>query len=184
MIRYGHVTTPYNKRLAATYAAFTLSSIPRRTIIISQSSFIMAGVRRLLVASVVAAGLAGTLAHNTPELRRRKTLGFGPALPHSVFASGETVPQILSFGRVDPFDVAKEFAKGLTADTVSPASSFYVRDDSYTDKNTGVTHVYLRQTMFGMEVADGDINVNVKDGRVLSYGDSVSDDACRVTKLC
>lgn len=141
----------------------------------------MAGVRRLLVASVVAAGLAGTLAHNTPELRRRKTLGFGPTLPHSVFAGGETIPQIQSFGKADPFDVAKEFAKVLTADTVSPASSFYVRDDSYTDKNTGVTHVYLRQTMFGMEVADGDLNVNIKDGRVLSYGDSVSDDACRVT---
>ena len=62
----------------------------------------------------------------------------------------------------------------------APGSDFYVRDDSYTDKNTGVTHVYLRQTVYGVEVADGDMNVNVKDGRVLSYGDSVSDDACRV----
>ncbi|KAI0085233.1 extracellular elastinolytic metallo proteinase [Irpex rosettiformis] len=133
----------------------------------------MPGVRRLLVASVVAAGLAGALAHGaTPGLRRRKTLGFGPTLPHSVFASGETVPVVQAFGKSDPFDVAKAFASALTADVVSPASSFYVRDDSYTDKNTGVTHVYLRQTMFGMEIADGDINVNVKDGRILSYGDS------------
>lgn len=140
----------------------------------------MTGVRRLLVASVVAAGLAGTLAHSTPELRRRKTLGFGPTLPHAVFGSGDAIPLAQTFGKTDPFDVAKQFATVLTAESASPASSFYVRDDSYTDKNTGVTHVYLRQTMFGMEVADGDINVNVKDGRVLSYGDSVSDDACRV----
>jgi extracellular elastinolytic metalloproteinase len=147
----------------------------------------MAGLRRLLVASVAAAGLAGALAHSTnPELRRRKTLGFGPILPHSVFATGDTTP-VLGFQSLsateDPFDVAKQFADQLTAGAVTRGSSYYVRDDSYTDQNTGVSHVYLRQTLYGIEIADGDLNVNVKDGRILSYGDSVSDDVCRVTSF-
>lgn len=144
----------------------------------------MAGLRRLLVASVAAAGLAGALAHSSnPELRRRKTLGFGPILPHSVFATGDRTP-VFDFQSLvpteDPFAVAVQFADQLTAGVVTRGSSFYVRDDSYTDQNTGVSHVYLRQTLYGIEIADGDLNVNIKDGRVLSYGDSVSDDVCRV----
>lgn len=130
----------------------------------------------MLVASVVAAGLAGALAHTSAgsEMRRRKTMGFGPAHPHATFATGDSSPifDFQSLGRSDPVEVAQQFAQQLTAGANSPGSSFYVREDSYTDKNTGVTHVYLRQTVYGVEVADGDMNVNIKDGRVLSYGDS------------
>lgn len=147
----------------------------------------MAGLRRLLVASVAAAGLAGALAQssNMPSesLLRRKTMGFGPAHPHAVFVTGDTVPtyNFQSLGADScPFKVAMQFARELTDTRLAPGSDFYVREDSYTDKNTGVTHVYLRQTVHGIEVSDGDMNINVKDGRVLSYGDSVSDDASRV----
>ncbi|KAI0694057.1 Fungalysin metallopeptidase-domain-containing protein [Cytidiella melzeri] len=135
----------------------------------------MTGLRRLLVASVAAAGLAGAFAHSsTPELRRRKTMGFGPTLPHSVFTTGHRSPMLAfrSISDRDPLEVAKEVAETLTSGVVAAGSSFYIRDDSYTDKNTGVTHVYLRQTLYGIEIADGDLNVNVKDGHVLSYGDS------------
>lgn len=145
----------------------------------------MAGLRRLLVASVAAAGLAGALAHSTggSALRRRKTMGFGPEIPHATFATGDVTPRY-SFQTFDapedPVMIARVFAEQLTATLVAPGSDFYVRDDTYTDKNTGVTHVFLRQTLYGVEVADGDLNVNVKNGRVLSYGDSVSYDAIHV----
>jgi extracellular elastinolytic metalloproteinase len=38
-----------------------------------------------------------------------------------------------------------------------------------------VTHIYIRQLVNGLEVIDGDININVDEtGRVISFGDSVS----------
>ncbi|PSR71357.1 hypothetical protein PHLCEN_2v12769 [Hermanssonia centrifuga] len=100
-------------------------------------------------------------------------MGFGPELPHAVFSTGDVTP-VMSFmsSETDPKEVAAQFAAQLTSNARSAGSSFYVRDDSYTDKNSGITHVYIRQLLYGVEVADGDINVNVKDGRVLSYGDS------------
>jgi extracellular elastinolytic metalloproteinase len=49
-----------------------------------------------------------------------------------------------------------------------------LRQDPRSDTATGVTHVFFRQIINGIEVADGNINVTVKDGAVISYGDSVS----------
>lgn len=149
-------------------------------------------MRRLLVASVLAAGLAGSLAMSVPPQPvghgntklavRRKTMGFGPDHPHAVFRSD--VPQAFqpsSFLRepAHPFDIAKEFVKTLLPESSlqeDGSTSFYVRPDSYVDHATGTAHVYLRQVVYGIEVADGDVNVNIdiEDGRMLSYGSSVS----------
>jgi hypothetical protein len=35
------------------------------------------------------------------------------------------------------------------------------------DEWTGVTHVYVRQLVNGLEVADGNINLNIRDGNVI-----------------
>ncbi|KAG8710674.1 Fungalysin/Thermolysin Extracellular metalloproteinase 5, partial [Ceratobasidium sp. 395] len=43
---------------------------------------------------------------------------------------------------------------------------------SYTDQNSGVIHVYIRQRVAELDVANGDINLNIREGQVLSYGDS------------
>ena len=152
-------------------------------------------MRRLFVASVLAAGLAGSLAasrrpepiHAHGMSAMRKTMGFGPDHPHAVFQTDvpETLQPLHFVGSAPhPFDVAREFVKTIVPQTSSledgsdmeGATSFYVRPDSYVDKNTGIAHVYLRQTVYGIEVADGDVNVNVNaaDGRILSYGSSVS----------
>ncbi|KII84797.1 hypothetical protein PLICRDRAFT_45604 [Plicaturopsis crispa FD-325 SS-3] len=134
-------------------------------------------MRGLFTASLVAAGLAGRVfAHTSAShnddgpVRRRKSLGFGPIHPHAVFRANP--PQVHAEGLApradaDPFDVARRFAE-----VESQGQSYYVRPDSYTDKNTGVTHVYIRQLVNGMEVADGDMNINVKDGVVLSHSNS------------
>jgi extracellular elastinolytic metalloproteinase len=74
---------------------------------------------------------------------------------------------------MDPLDVARIFVDDVLSTQAAQDLSYKVREDSYTDKNTGVTHVYVRQLVNGLEVADGDMNINIKDGMVLSYGTSV-----------
>ncbi|KAH9051283.1 hypothetical protein EDB83DRAFT_2396906 [Lactarius deliciosus] len=42
-----------------------------------------------------------------------------------------------------------------------PDNNFTMRNDSYIDIVTGIVHVYLCQTVNGLDVADGGINVSV-----------------------
>lgn len=136
-------------------------------------------MRRILIASLLA-GLAGkTLSHTTGHEgynKRRKSLGFGPELPHAIFHSSPYQIPFHGFApggpKADPFEVANLFAKGILADQLSDSVSYRIRKDSYTDPHTRVTHVYLRQVVNGFEVADGDMNLNIKNGAVISYGSS------------
>lgn len=142
-------------------------------------------------ASFIFLAVTGALAHlpstQQPAAGRvRKSLGFGPELPHAVF---NTAPPQLMNGfmpggeQPEPLAVATSFVRELLRNDgqLNEFSSFELRDDSYTDDNTGVTHAYFRQLINGLEVADGHINVNIKDGVVLSYGDSVS--GCQLSFL-
>ncbi|KAL1942240.1 hypothetical protein VTO73DRAFT_6304 [Trametes versicolor] len=127
-------------------------------------------MRRLFVAALAAAGLAGTLAHDSHNVSRRKTLSFGPVHSHASYHTNPVYHTSLLRASEDPLDVARLFVEDLVRDI--PGSDFVVRKDSYTDEATGITHAYVRQYINGIEVADGDINVSIKDGVVLSYGDS------------
>jgi len=140
-------------------------------------------MRLFLTAPLVVATLAGHVVahrHATPvptdQNTRRKSLGFGPDHPHAVFRSNPRQFQSSAFSPVDPsldpLHIARIFIEDVLAVT-SNGASYHIRKDSYTDKNTGVTHVYVRQLVNGLEVADGDININIKDGMVVSYGNSV-----------
>ncbi|KDN37967.1 hypothetical protein RSAG8_09818, partial [Rhizoctonia solani AG-8 WAC10335] len=66
----------------------------------------------------------------------------------------------------DSYPVARKFLSGHNN------SSYYIRPDSYTDRKTGATHVYPLQFVDHLEVCNGDINLNIRDGHILSYGDS------------
>jgi extracellular elastinolytic metalloproteinase len=101
-------------------------------------------------------------------------MGFGPVHPHARFHTTPISSAEASFFNSNPYEVARSFVTGLLEEQLSGDNSFALRKDSYTDKTTGVSHVFFRQMINGIEVADGDINVNVKDGVVISYGDSVS----------
>ncbi|KAF9652520.1 hypothetical protein BDM02DRAFT_3183556 [Thelephora ganbajun] len=129
---------------------------------------------RLLLVPLLLAGLSATSVAAHESVRSRKSLGFGPVHPHAVFRSNPSdIPQ--SFGvsqSGNPLHLVQSFANGLIPPHLDGASTFVLRKDSYTDKNTGVTHAYLRQFINGLEVADGDLNVNIKDGVILSYGNS------------
>ncbi|KIJ09580.1 hypothetical protein PAXINDRAFT_17313 [Paxillus involutus ATCC 200175] len=47
-----------------------------------------------------------------------------------------------------------------------------IRPESYTDKITGVTHIYALQIVGGIEFTNAHVNLNIRDVRVLNFGDS------------
>ncbi|ORY21288.1 extracellular elastinolytic metallo proteinase precursor [Naematelia encephala] len=104
----------------------------------------------------------------------RKSLSFGPKHDHAFFSvldEPAVLPQSLTGELPDPIEVAKAFIARQVGGEEGEA--FYLREDSYTDPRTGVTHAYAKQIINGLEVSDGDVNINVdRDGRVLSYGTS------------
>ncbi len=125
------------------------------------------------VALALALATSSTVAH--APLQPRKSLSFGPVHPHAKFTV-EPAPLPPSFRSTsqDPIQIARQFAdEVILPKDYARRHSYVVREDSYTDSTTGVTHSYLRQLVNGLEVADANININVLDGKVISYGDSV-----------
>ena len=124
--------------------------------------------------SLALLGLMGSaFAHQSP-VSRRKTMVFGPVHPYSKFHTNPIPLAKASLSSPNPYDIARNYITNTLQDQHAETNYFVLRKDSYTDKATGVTHVFFRQMVNGLEVADGDINVNVKDGAIISYGDSVS----------
>src|SRR4051794_16374304 len=73
-----------------------------------------------------------------------------------------------------PTDVAVNYLTSHAKDLgLSPADiSRAIVTDRYTDPDTRVTHLYLRETYNGLEIANANLNINVTaDGRVINVGD-------------
>ncbi|KAJ3367910.1 Fungalysin/Thermolysin Extracellular metalloproteinase 5 [Allomyces arbusculus] len=88
-------------------------------------------------------------------------------------ATAATVPLIPDV--TDPRDVAKtdphDVAKTYLTDTLGfPENEWVIKNVVKT--SAGVTAVYVRQLINGLEVVNGDINLNIKNGQVMSIGDS------------
>ncbi|KAI6021034.1 hypothetical protein EDC04DRAFT_2901589 [Pisolithus marmoratus] len=124
-------------------------------------------MRGLTMVTLALAGLAAHAIAHTALARRRKTLGFGPVLPHARFEA--LPPSAVGFASVDPFDVARGFLDQFANPELGRA--YAIRSDSYTDRNTGVLTCTPANSL-EEEVADAYINLNIKDGRILSFGDS------------
>ena len=106
----------------------------------------------------------------------RKSLAFGPNLIHRSFNTDpEPLPQHLISKGLSAKDIGELY---LEHQLKLRKESYRLREDSYQDSTTGVWHLYYRQVVFDgeLEVSDGDINLNVVNGQVISYGDSVSVD--------
>ena len=106
----------------------------------------------------------------------RKSLEFGPNLSHRSFNTDpEPLPQHLISQGLSAKDIGELY---LGYQLKLRKGSYRLREDSYLDSTTGVWHLYYRQVIFDgeLEVSDGDINLSVLNGRVISYGDSVSVD--------
>lgn len=109
---------------------------------------------------------------------QRKSLGFGPSLPHAKFVTN--VPPVSSWNKRGPrdvFETAREHIRSIFSLHDGGASvegrDYFIREDSYTDASTGVSRIFARQIINGLPVADADINMNILDGQVISYSDSV-----------
>ena len=123
-------------------------------------------------------------------LAQRKSLAFGPSLPHAKFVTEVShfeAQDLESLAGLDqdsfPLAVrnaAKRYLEGIipkeafVGATPQEGRDYIIRDDSYTDASTGITRIFVRQIIDNLEVADGDISLNIdQEGRLLSYGDSV-----------
>ncbi|KAI8388314.1 Fungalysin metallopeptidase-domain-containing protein [Radiomyces spectabilis] len=121
----------------------------------------------LLCCASATMGAAVPPRHTKDMMQRKIGRSFGPELAHRHYVSPyEDTFSVRGFGSYEPVDIAKAFAKTLT-------SSDFVVKNAYRSDLSGVTHVYLRQKVDGLEVMNGDININVdKYGNIISYGDS------------
>ncbi|KZV94461.1 hypothetical protein EXIGLDRAFT_823643 [Exidia glandulosa HHB12029] len=95
----------------------------------------------------------------------RKTISFTPRLRHASF---NTTPWSPPLPLHDPHEIAFALAAHL-----HPRAEYHLRDDSYTDTLSGISHIYLQQYINGLAVLNGKLNANIKDGVVLSHGESL-----------
>ncbi|KAJ1917303.1 hypothetical protein IWQ60_007822 [Tieghemiomyces parasiticus] len=95
-------------------------------------------------------------------------LSFGPDLGHRYYDTSVQESGV-STDTDDPLEVVREFLLnkfGLTADT-------YVVTDHYHSVMPPVHHVYLRQVLRGLPVANARMNINIDgENRIVSYGSS------------
>ncbi|QRV95469.1 extracellular metalloproteinase MEP [Ceratobasidium sp. AG-Ba] len=110
----------------------------------------------------------------------RKSVSFRQPLLNTQFVTNPPSISDHTPGDTSPHDIAHRFIKEHISDA---AFEYYIRDDSYTDQNTGISHVYIRQLVNGLEVSDGDMNLNIRDGQVLSYGSSIYTGTLNYTSL-
>ena len=129
----------------------------------------------LAVLSVLAMSMAGTgiVAQTGEGSQEREDPGFivdGKSPSKSGLVRYLSGPQ-----KGDPSQIAMEYLRknldqfGLTGADLND----HIVTDQYTDAHNGVTHIYLRQRFQGIEVANGDLSINIaKDGSVINAGHS------------
>lgn len=98
--------------------------------------------------------------------QQRKSLAFGPHHHHRKFVTDAAQVKVSSgassFAQPSTetasiHRAAIDLAKSLVGE--NKGSSFYVRDDSYLDRQSGLYYAYVKQTINGLVVEDGDLNV-------------------------
>ncbi|CAE6432115.1 unnamed protein product [Rhizoctonia solani] len=127
--------------------------------------------RAYVLASVVSFLPVAVSAHYTS----RRTLNFSPPRLGAKFLT-DPLPILSSR---DAFQATHAFLHRLAC----PDDGYFIRKDSYTDANTGISHIYVRQVVNGLEVVDGNINLNIRNGRVLSYGNSFFEGSAKLSLL-
>ncbi len=75
----------------------------------------------------------------------------------------------------DPLEIALDYIGQIPQKGLMSADDFADMkvQDRYTSKQSGITHIYFKQRLGGLEVANGRISINVhRDGRVINMGNS------------
>jgi len=118
--------------------------------------------RRTLLSNAVEAAVAPLAEHGGG-------VGFIPKQYQLVNRAG----YLTAAQKGQPLNIALQYLKanakslGLAAGDIEHA----IVTDQYTDQDTGVTHIYLRQTFNGLEVVNADLSIHVaKNGKIISVG--------------
>ncbi|KAI9305558.1 Fungalysin metallopeptidase-domain-containing protein [Cunninghamella echinulata] len=104
---------------------------------------------------------------------------FGPIGIRKEYVADNNVDTFhtLAGGKINPEQAALDFVRQKLT------SSDYFIHSSYKSDLNGVTHVHLRQKVNGLQVLNGNINVNVyPNGQILSYGDSFAQPLSKIQK--
>lgn len=123
---------------------------------------------------------------NNGDLHRKQyhqglSRSFGPELAHREYNTPDYRQRQKDYSSFTITDKAEDIAIAF-AEAELTASEFVVQSSYKSDLN-GVTHVYLRQKVNGLEVLNGDININVdRFGQVISYGNSFAKGTAKIQK--
>src|SRR3954454_12244082 len=101
---------------------------------------------------------------------------FGPELIHRSYVVPNSIhttkPSIDALTSPNEELSAQEIAIKFVKENLHPYADFVIKNIYKSDHN-GITHVYFKQIVNGLEVVNSDLNVNIDIfGRVISYGDS------------
>ncbi|EPB87397.1 hypothetical protein HMPREF1544_05823 [Mucor circinelloides 1006PhL] len=105
------------------------------------------------------------------EYQKGLSRSFGPEVPYREYTTPSWSQRQKDYSQFTITDNAEDIAVAFAEAEIT--SSEFVVTSAYKSDLNGVTHVYLRQKVNGLEVLNGDININVdRFGQVISYGDS------------
>ncbi|KAF2218306.1 fungalysin metallopeptidase [Elsinoe ampelina] len=132
-------------------------------------------MRAILLASLFAAPFVHAHPHESVKghLARRAVDVNAFRLPQkAAYTDSKTTPDDTTEARFVAADAADyvDIATRFLEKTV-PGATFRVVTDHYTGDNQ-VSHVNFKQTANGLDIDNADFNVNVKDGKVFSFGNS------------
>ncbi|KAJ1661027.1 hypothetical protein IWQ61_000119 [Dispira simplex] len=92
-----------------------------------------------------------------------------PQIPHNVYVTQKVTLK----GPLPPDFTPIDKAIALAKEKYNVGEAGVLVTNSYTSRDTGITHVYLRQRINGEEVNNANMNVNInKFGDIISYGSS------------
>ena len=105
-----------------------------------------------------------------------RPLAFALALALAVPTAVAAAPAVTSMDAAAESDAVGVARDHLAAELGTEDIAATIVTDEYTSQHNGVTHVYLRQTVGGLEVLGADATVTVKDGQVLHAQHRLIDD--------
>uniref|UniRef100_A0A1D1YKY7 Extracellular metalloproteinase NpI n=1 Tax=Anthurium amnicola TaxID=1678845 RepID=A0A1D1YKY7_9ARAE len=132
----------------------------------------------LTILALATSGSSHVINKNIPSTSNisRSKGNFGPELVHRSYVVPDSIrSNKLSIDALTAPNeglTVREIAIKFIKESLHPDADFKIKD-IYTSEHNGITHVYVKQMHNGLEVVNGDLNVNIdKLGRVISYGDS------------
>lgn len=133
--------------------------------------------------TTVIAGIAGSQEYFTLSAN---TDSFKPVNPPNEFVSDPNGSPLSGPSTATPQYIVRSFLQDHQAEMGLTNTDLQdlITTDTYTDSDTGVTHVYMRQTVGGVSIPIADLNATIdSQGQIMAFTDSLMPDvASRVNE--